>query len=70
MVGDQVDADGVHRLMHLPSRLGCALQRFRFQDVLGTSPLKYGTALRLARVRRELKWRNTTVAHAASRSGF
>ena len=41
-----------------------------FQDVLGLSPLKYMSALRLGRVRRELRSGAVTVAQAACRWGF
>ena len=41
-----------------------------FQDVLGTSPIKYLCALRLGRVRRDLRAGGGTVAQAACRWGF
>ena len=59
-------------ILQLCQALGTSrrLLNYAFMDRLGTSPLKYGTALRLAQMRRELQRGGTTVAQAASHWGF
>ncbi len=59
-------------ILQLCQALGTSrrLLNYAFADLLGTSPLKYSTALRLAQVRRTLQQGSTTVAQAASEWGF
>jgi AraC family ethanolamine operon transcriptional activator len=65
-------ADEPLSMLQLCQVLGSSRRQlnYTFREQLGTSPVKYWTALRLARVRRELTQGNTTVAQAASRWGF
>ncbi len=68
----QAHADEPLSILQLCKALGTSRRQlnYAFSDTLGTSPLKYGTALRLARVRRDLRQDGTTVAQAANRWGF
>lgn len=65
-------ADEPLSMLQLCQLLGTSRRQlnYAFRELLATSPVKYWTALRLARVRRELTLGNTTVAQAASRWGF
>jgi AraC family transcriptional regulator, ethanolamine operon transcriptional activator len=65
-------ADEPLSMLQLCHLLGTSRRQlnYAFRERLDTSPVKYWTALRLARVRRELTQGHTTVAQAASRWGF
>ncbi len=59
-------------MLQLCQQVGASRRQLNycFQEVLGVSPLKYLRALRLGRVRRELRGGGVTVQDAAGHSGF